>query len=239
MTVMKWGDPTVDPILWRTFHEFVGNDTVINSLNYREVNIVDYVNGVLYDTILVGHFRVDSLKVFFRAKDQINPISNYLYADTGEILLYNYNLQISDTFYFNQNVQPNHFLVLNSIDSVNFNGNYYKKYNLTPHGYQSHSYNYHWIEGMGSIEGFFPAHSMFESALYYRCFHSMGESFLFSFMGANDCYSIPLNLEELQKTEKTLVKILDLTGRETTFQPNTLQIYVYSNGAREKVFRME
>ena len=38
---------------------------------------------------------------------------------------------------------------------------------------------------------------------------------------------------------KTLIKILDPMGRETTFKPNTPLIYVYDDGSTEKVFSVE
>ena len=46
------------------------------------------------------------------------------------------------------------------------------------------------------------------------------------------------NLTEITST-KNLVQILDLMGRETTFKPNTLLIYVYDDGSTEKVFKTE
>ena len=55
----------------------------------------------------------------------------------------------------------------------------------------------------------------------------------------------PLNcdyvgLEELNVTsEKELIKITDLMGRETPFMPNTPLIYIYSDGTAEKVFILE
>ena len=37
----------------------------------------------------------------------------------------------------------------------------------------------------------------------------------------------------------TLVKIVDLLGRETHFKPNTPLIYIYSDGKMERVFKLE
>ena len=50
-----------------------------------------------------------------------------------------------------------------------------------------------------------------------------------------------VGLGELSQTPKELVKIVDLIGRETTFEPNTplIYIYIYSDGTIEKVFHME
>lgn len=48
-----------------------------------------------------------------------------------------------------------------------------------------------------------------------------------------------LSLIEISKPEKNLIKITDFFGRETKYKPNTLQIYIYSDGTTEKVFRVE
>ncbi len=42
-----------------------------------------------------------------------------------------------------------------------------------------------------------------------------------------------LNFEELNQT-KELLKVIDMTGREVKPKPNTLLIYIYSDGTREK-----
>lgn len=45
-----------------------------------------------------------------------------------------------------------------------------------------------------------------------------------------------IGISELNPTEKQLLKIVDLTGRETTFKANTPLIYIYSDGSTERVF---
>ena len=49
----------------------------------------------------------------------------------------------------------------------------------------------------------------------------------------SSCFSVSIN--ELTSS-KTLIQILDMMGRETTFKPNTPLIYVYDDGSTEKVF---
>ena len=60
-------------------------------------------------------------------------------------------------------------------------------------------------------------------------------------MSFNTACSSPcaVGIEELSNTPEQLVKITDLTGRETTFKPNTLLIYIYSDGTAEKVFKLD
>jgi len=50
----------------------------------------------------------------------------------------------------------------------------------------------------------------------------------------------PIGLEENKlNPNRTLLKIVDLMGRETEYQPNSTLIYIYSDGSREKVFKVE
>ena len=53
----------------------------------------------------------------------------------------------------------------------------------------------------------------------------------------NDC-SNTSSLTELN-SNKNLIQILDMMGRETSFKPNTPLIYVYDDGSIEKVFSVE
>jgi len=54
----------------------------------------------------------------------------------------------------------------------------------------------------------------------------------------NACSSI-VGIEELVEAPKELIKITDLMGRETEYKPNTVLIYVYSDGTTEKIFKVE
>ena len=47
-----------------------------------------------------------------------------------------------------------------------------------------------------------------------------------------------VEINELSSS-KSLIQILDMMGRETTFKPNTPLIYVYDDGSIEKVFSVE
>lgn len=48
-----------------------------------------------------------------------------------------------------------------------------------------------------------------------------------------------LGFEQLENTVKTLVAVYDLLGRRCNKKSNTLQIYLYSDGSTEKVYRTE
>jgi hypothetical protein len=48
-----------------------------------------------------------------------------------------------------------------------------------------------------------------------------------------------LGIEEFSQTKKELVKITDLMGRETEFRPNTILIYMFSDGSTQKVMQIK
>jgi hypothetical protein len=55
-----------------------------------------------------------------------------------------------------------------------------------------------------------------------------------------DCYNVDYTgIEELTNGKKMLVKIIDFMGRETEFKPNTPLIFIYSDGTRERVMKIE
>ncbi|MFT6501048.1 MAG: hypothetical protein ACJASQ_001158 [Crocinitomicaceae bacterium] len=61
--------------------------------------------------------------------------------------------------------------------------------------------------------------------------------------GSNDIWVIKLNpilgVEELTDGGKKRVKILNFMGQETEYKPNTPLIFIYSDGSRERVMKIE
>lgn len=53
------------------------------------------------------------------------------------------------------------------------------------------------------------------------------------------CNEYILGLDELNLPDKTLVKIVDVLGRETENKPNTLLIFQYADGTSRRVYRVE
>ena len=54
------------------------------------------------------------------------------------------------------------------------------------------------------------------------------------------CILIDLtDINEIQKEQKVLLKIVDLLGRETEFKPNIPLIFIYSDGSKERVMKLE
>lgn len=56
----------------------------------------------------------------------------------------------------------------------------------------------------------------------------------------SDCFLIDFaSIEELTTGPKKLIKIVDYMGRETAFKTNTPLIFIYSDGTRERVMKIE
>ena len=56
----------------------------------------------------------------------------------------------------------------------------------------------------------------------------------------SSCYIVDYaGIEELNSANKELVKIIDFMGRETEFKSNTPLIFIYSDGTRERVMKIE
>ena len=54
------------------------------------------------------------------------------------------------------------------------------------------------------------------------------------------CHDICVwGIEEISNSEKKLLRIIDITGRNTEDKPNTVLIFIYSDGTTERVFRVE
>ena len=47
-----------------------------------------------------------------------------------------------------------------------------------------------------------------------------------------------VSIDELREN-KDLIKIIDITGRETNAQSNTLLYYIYEDGTAKKVYQIE
>lgn len=48
-----------------------------------------------------------------------------------------------------------------------------------------------------------------------------------------------VGIEEIDKPTKKVIRIIDIMGRKSEDIPNTLLIYIYSDGSTEKIFRVE
>jgi hypothetical protein len=209
--------------------------------------LFDWVwNGFSLDT-QIGRFRTDSLKVYYQNVPHSSigctegpAYTGYSYDQNyyDEFLMYDFGLQVGDTF----NLTNQHQVLLNSIDSVLIEGNYYRRFNFD-HLSQFAGMTYYWIEGIGSKYGFFAFFYAFEQNLVFDCFKedpdSSGLYPIFNYAHSNSgCQFVGIPESEIH-SNKELLRIIDLMGRESEDKPNSTLIYIYSDGTMEKVYRME
>lgn len=72
--------------------------------------------------------------------------------------------------------------------------------------------------------------------------NSYNVALVITYLGCVDtgyCQSCTIGLIELIPKDKKLLKVVDLMGRESEDKPNTPLIYIYNDGTREKIYRME
>ena len=104
-------------------------------------------------------------------------------------------------------------------------------------------YTDHFVVGVGYNEmtNEYGVYDLWDQNVHWYTWQGMGQGIHFGIFGFNKFY-IEKNTPGIvahKSNNKTLVKILDYMGRETTFKPNTSLIYVYDDGSTEKVFRIE
>jgi hypothetical protein len=115
---------------------------VYNFINWNQRN---FVGGIRQDTA--------TKRVYAKLNNWMYPIyppSTILFQDTGDVLLYDFSLEIGDSILI-----PSTFLYLkvNTIDSILVNGNFRKYLVLNA---EFHPWvNSYWIEGIGSLNGLF------------------------------------------------------------------------------------
>ena len=229
------------------YGQYFSHDTShINGMIYKNLYIdfatsgFDFIFEDMSNYIQLGRFRVDGQKVYYQ--NLIPAVANINYCYSGyqggvveyeEFLMYDFGLAIGDTF----ELTPYNSVVLETIDSALIDGTYYRKLNFDVVNWYCACNSYYWIEGIGSSLGFFPYFDFFEDQIYFNCFYEDQYNFTYYPNGVSCDY---LEVEEIQiEPSKTLVKIVDMTGRKTEEKPNTILFFIYSDGSAEKVFKLE
>jgi hypothetical protein len=118
-------------------------DTMIHGLLYHK--LFQFENELLDPerAVCIGALREDDAKKIFYRGD--HPFS-YPVADTGDILLYDFSVNVGDTIWEGL-FTSNEFLLVSEIDAVLIDGAYRKRINFKdlPHA--------RWIEGIGNERG--------------------------------------------------------------------------------------
>jgi hypothetical protein len=138
-----------DSVVWNT--AVAGEAGDYNEYQYRMAGDSE-INGVSYKKVVEYHR--DYPKLYGLVRESGKKIYFQTIANSGkdtEIVAYDFNLGVGDTF---MRVEPEGFkcpIILQSIDSVKLNnGEYRKRYNFKDSCYHCPSY---WIEGIGSSRG--------------------------------------------------------------------------------------
>lgn len=181
------------PVFAEYYHHFVytkhkvGQDTLYNyvvelSMYYSDYENLDYSYLYLYDyfspeEIVLGKCRVEGDKVYYKHFDPYQ--TTYSFSETSfsnnldstEIVLYDFGLEVNDTFRI---AYSNSLLKVTSKDSVLIEGTYYDRFFFEHDSSDIEywlPYDYHWIAGIGSSMGFFPYYNNFERFIEFNCFH--------------------------------------------------------------------
>lgn len=210
----------------------IDGDTVIGSFQYAKLQVNEKYEegiaqsqscpvGISYSSYYAGAVREDGKQIFFKP------------AGSPEYLAYDFNLSVGDTVPAPDNVSGFESMrIISSIDSVMVNGLYRKRYWVNPGSNPSEI-----IEGIGASTGLFNTLTDFVDCFSMMlCYKEDGAAQYF----ATDC-NVVLALPGTPQYNPRLklVKIVDCLGREIEDAPNTLMIYIYSDGRSKKVYRFE
>ena len=137
-------------------HYFVEGDTVIDGQKYFKI-YEDQDSAYSY----MGAFREENRIVYYRGMDY------WMFEPDSAVVLYDFTKDVGDTVYTGPYEAPQ---VIEAIDSVMVDGAYRKRY--------STSWNHQWIEGIGSLAGFFYPITQVPTEtwqLWMSCFKKNGE----------------------------------------------------------------
>ena len=146
------------------FYQYVmQGDTIIDSLSYNKLYSENY-DSIHNPIQYVGAIRetADNKVWFIKSSDWQFKYSAGIIPNNTEILLYDFGLQVGDTFTTIES--DNH--IVESIDSILVEGVYRKKWN-----FMSFFSQREWIEGIGDMKGFFfPLLTEFEDYQVLTCY---------------------------------------------------------------------
>lgn len=160
----------------------------------------EYVGGIRNDT--------PSKQVYFMPKDSVN-----------EVLLYDFNLSLGDTLPLSFIYDGSFPVIINVIDSINSNGQFFKRYHLQGAGWGLGDYL---IEGIGSTFGLLsPIETFFEHSNDLVCFKY--NDTIIEFKGTSSYYSCDVitGLNPIKTTQSLDFNIIP--------NPTTGVLYINNN----------
>lgn len=133
---------------------YLDGDTIMEGRNYSKVynfinwNQRNYIGGIRQDTA--------AKRVYAKLNNWMYPIyppSIILFQDTGDVLLYDFKLEIGDSIKIPSIFSYYQYMYVINIDSIEVQGSY-RKY-LVLNSLIHPWVNSYWIEGIGSLNGLF------------------------------------------------------------------------------------
>lgn len=117
--------------------QLANGDTLVDNHTYKIIEQTDSLWG-LYHSDMV-----------FMREDSAKRV--YCMTNWGEVMLYDFNLQIGDTFRFGNSFFSQYAFVVDNVDSITLMNGEKRKHISLSGGYEE------WIEGIGSTHGLFDA----------------------------------------------------------------------------------
>lgn len=219
---------------FNTFAIKFSGDTTINNIQYKKMLSTS-------DSLLVNGWGQSNI---FMREDSLHRI--YLYRESTEKLLYDFSLDVGDSFeaYHYQNLC---LLVVLNIDSIELNnGELRKRISLIrlddPNPDQPFYGYIHWIQGVGSLTHLaeYPWDCFFDNPYHLLCYIENDE-YLYTSQSSNSCFVTPtreVRAKEVKiypnptsgiihiesESEIEAISLFDLMGREMQVEFNNYEI---------------
>jgi hypothetical protein len=207
------------------------------------------INNILYKKMLGSH---DSLLVngwvqsnIFMREDSLHRV--FQYQENSEKLLYDFTLELGDTFIVTHNFWDTCKLIVQNIDSIELNNSELRKrFYLVRHDDPTPNqpwYGYiYWIQGIGSLTHLteYPWTCFFDNPYHLLCYIENDE-YLYTSPSFNSCFVSPTS--EVQPKEIKIypnptfgiihiesefeiesISLFDLTGKEMRIEFNNYEI---------------
>lgn len=174
-SVSYWNFNTVSYVCWNTWHYGITGDTVIGNETYHKVAVNNYFMNVT-DT---SFNPATASYVAGIREDAAKKVHVIMSADSVEKVLYDFSLNVGDTFYFDYFQQGAGVVTL--IDSVLVGSSYRKQWHLADQFSAEHI----WIEGTGSLDGILQYQEVSSFSTHLTC-HSHHSQMLYTLSG--DCH---------------------------------------------------
>ena len=132
--------------------------------------------------------------------------------------------------------------ILNELNTTEWYSNLYQKQDLISNALQSDTYysmdyGFQYYDFLDAIDNNYGEHV--DKGLAEYLIERINSGFNQIQILSKHSHPCVNSLNELDNPEKDIVRILDITGRETNFKPNVPLIYIFSDGSVEKKFILE